>query len=135
MLKIERTLLQLTLGNSVESNNESSERLQFCLLSRIGSRPSSVLAARQFETTWADIPHLLVCYRPASHNFSSCQPQYKPNSRGLQNLMEYALEFIRDLAKTRLVKRISPLGAICWDFILVHLSVKLVWCLNSLEVD
>ena len=41
---------------------------------------------------------------------------------GLQNFMEYALDFIRDLAKDQIgEKEYRPLGSLCWHALSVHL--------------
>jgi F-type H+-transporting ATPase subunit a len=70
-----------------------------------------------FLTSWFVISILLVASFLASKNV-----QKVPS--GIQNLMEYVLEFLRDLTKkSDRGKRVSSLGSLCRYFILIYLCV------------
>jgi hypothetical protein len=80
-------------------------------------------------TSWFVIALLVIASVLATRNIQRVPA-------GMQNFMEYALEFVRDLAKKPTGrKRISPLGTIYRYFIFVHLRVKLVGGVDALETD
>merc|ERR1712182_75408 len=55
--------------------------------------------------------------------------QLKSLPTGLQNLTEYTLEFIRDLAYAIGRRRIPILGSIFGNNFSIHFRIKLVWCI------
>jgi len=82
-----------------------------------------------FITSWVVIAILITASIAASRNI-----QRIPS--GIQNFMEYALEFLRDLAKkSDRGKRISSLGSFRRHSIPVHFCGKLVWGACALEAD
>jgi F0F1-type ATP synthase membrane subunit a len=82
-----------------------------------------------FITSWVVIAILVTASIAGTRNM-----QRIPS--GIQNFMEYALEFLRDLAKKpNWGERVSSLGAFCRHSLFVHFCGKLVWCACSLEAN
>jgi F0F1-type ATP synthase membrane subunit a len=54
---------------------------------------------------------------------------------GLQNLTEYITEFIRDLAKLKLVKKNMLNGYRFRNYFLICFRIKLVWSFNSMAFN